>query len=203
MFHRVCIKHRPLGQNWESQVCAGMHLPALRSEGIAAQRIRSSSSRHCRAMRMATKVAKESWKDKSLTWKRGDQSVIQTASTSFPLSAIPRSWVAEGPITPGQCPWSAQAATNTNGSPWCSKPFPCSQKTKPPSLVQLLPSPKGSLHFCFNSFSPFECLHLHQHCRGDHWSHRSHYWRNSTKLWAHPATRHLETCSSQLAQHTG
>lgn len=49
------------------QVCAGMHLPALRSEGIAAQRIRSSSSKHCRAMRMATKVAKESWKDKSLT----------------------------------------------------------------------------------------------------------------------------------------
>lgn len=120
------------------QVCAGMHLPALRSEGIAAQRIRSSSSKHCRAMRMATNVAKESWKDKSLTWKRGDQPVIQTASTSFPLSAIPRSWGAEGPITPGQCPWSAQAATNTNGSPWCSKPFPCPQKTKPPSLV----------HFC-------------------------------------------------------
>lgn len=34
---------------------------------MAAQRIRSSSSRHWRAMRMATKVARESWKDRSLT----------------------------------------------------------------------------------------------------------------------------------------
>jgi len=67
-----------------------MHLPALRSEGIAAQRIKSSSSKHCRAMRMATKVAKESWKDKSLTWKKGDQPVITTASASLPLSGIPQ-----------------------------------------------------------------------------------------------------------------
>lgn len=55
------------GPELSQTVCAGMHLPALRSEGMAAQRIRSSSSKHCRAMRMATKVAKESWKDKSLT----------------------------------------------------------------------------------------------------------------------------------------
>lgn len=41
--------------------------PAFRREGMATQRTRSSRSRHCRAMRMATKVAKESWKDKSLT----------------------------------------------------------------------------------------------------------------------------------------
>lgn len=44
-------------------------LPALRREGMATQRTRSSRSRHCLAMRMATKVARESWKDKSLTWR--------------------------------------------------------------------------------------------------------------------------------------
>lgn len=44
-------------------------LPALRREGMATQRTRSSRSRHCLAIRMATKVANESWKDKSLTWR--------------------------------------------------------------------------------------------------------------------------------------
>lgn len=39
----------------------------MRREGMATQRTRSSSSRHCLAIRMATKVASESWKDKSLT----------------------------------------------------------------------------------------------------------------------------------------
>lgn len=36
---------------------------------MATQRTRSSRSKHCLAMRMATKVARESWKDKSLTWR--------------------------------------------------------------------------------------------------------------------------------------
>lgn len=82
-------KHSLLCQHWEQhQLSAGMHSPALRSEGIAAQRMRSSSSKHCRAMRMATKVAKESWKDKSLTWKR-DQPVI---TTDCLIPSVSNSW---------------------------------------------------------------------------------------------------------------
>ena len=49
----------------------GRNVPALRREGMATQRTRSSRSRHCLAIRMATKVARESWNDRSLTWGTG------------------------------------------------------------------------------------------------------------------------------------
>ncbi len=45
-------------------------IPAFRREGMATQRTRSSSNKHCRAIRMATNVASESWKDRSLTCQR-------------------------------------------------------------------------------------------------------------------------------------
>lgn len=51
----------------QDAACRETSSPALRREGMATQRTRSSSSRHCLAIRMATKVASESWKDKSLT----------------------------------------------------------------------------------------------------------------------------------------
>lgn len=64
--------------NWQFMLCTweDLFLPAFRSEGMATQRTKSSRRRHCRAMRMATNVAKESWKDKSLTWNHGREKQV-------------------------------------------------------------------------------------------------------------------------------